>query len=1201
MMRKSSFSFVLVAIVLAIISAPIVFAGEPPSSALRTYRVVAPINENQVVMLGGHLVPWATTANDLGVAAGNMKVELRMTLKRSDAQEAALQALLAEQQKPKSDNYRKWLTPEEYGAKFGISDSDLAKVTAWLTSHGFVVDSVAKGNNMIRFSGTHAQVQQALHTTLHQYKVGSEVHYANVSNPVIPAALAPVISGFHGLNDMKPKPLHTTVPKLATRKKGETSWHVKPLEGGSNGVTPQFEWQYDNSSWHLVSPGDFATIYNVQPVYDTYDGTGQTIAIVGESDILPRDVDAFRAAFGLPATKLNVIYDGPNPGLDFFSENEADLDVQWAGAIAKNATIDLVVSQDVSNAIFYAIDNNIAPVLSVSWGECELYLGSSGNTFISELYKQAASQGITVIAATGDSASAGCDIGLPFSKNGLSVSGFASTPYNVAVGGTDFPVNWMGNASTYWDNSNSVSDQHSALSYIPEAPWNSTCASSEVLALTMTLPEFAADTTNELLCNDSNAQYALLNTVGGSGGASNCTDTATNNPADCKSGYPQPSWQTGMTADSRRQIPDVSFFAGSGLWYSAYIFCESDRTPDGATCFGDNQQYNLGGGTSFSAPAFAGIVALLNQKTNSRLGNINYNLYDLAAQQFNDPNRKDACKVGDTTGSDAPGCVFHDLTQGNIRVPCWKGSVDNPPDGVCSPADDANLFGILSGYDAGAGFDMASGLGSINAFNLLNSWPADNRATTQTTLTLTASTLNYGTKIGGTVTVSGTSGTPSGLVTLMYKDASGNIHSGQDATELVNGTANLPLTVVPPAGNYTAYARYAGDDSAYLPSVSAQQAVTISRAVTTVELSASRTSVAERQSARLEATIKSLSLGDNITGTVTFKNVTTGAVIDTVAISPYTDAGTGYAYGQATTYADVMSLVRGDNQITATFSGDTNYLVASGSAPTIQYTGGFSISASSTSLTLSPGATSGNTVTVTLTPSPGLTLSPSSITLSCPGTLPAGVTCQFSAPTATPNGSVYSTLTFALGSPLAQNSPSSLFPHHTELATLLTMTIVGGVFVVIPRKRPAMIAIGLVLVFVMALSFGCGGGTHKATPPVTTTLTLSSSSMTPALNSPVTLTANVSNSSATGTVSFFDGGKLLGSTAVNNGIAVIATSSLPVGARSITATYSGDSKYPAATSSALAVDVTFSTTVTAQAVHAVSGNFGQVALNLTVK
>src|SRR5271166_143183 len=256
MMRKSYFSLLLVALVLAMamIAVPILSASESANGALRSSRVLTPVNENQLVTLGGHVAPWATSANDLGAAPDSMKVKLFLVLKRSDAQESALQTLLIEQQNPKSASYRKWLTPEEYGTRFGISDADLARVNTWLTSHGFVIDRVAKGNNLIRFSGTHGQLRQALHTTLHQYRVGNELHYANATNPMIPAALAPVIVGFHGLNDMKPKPMHTT-PKLATRKKGDKDWRVldaTPVASGSSiGIKPEYEWQDNNVPWHL--------------------------------------------------------------------------------------------------------------------------------------------------------------------------------------------------------------------------------------------------------------------------------------------------------------------------------------------------------------------------------------------------------------------------------------------------------------------------------------------------------------------------------------------------------------------------------------------------------------------------------------------------------------------------------------------------------------------------------------------------------------------------------------------------------------------------------------------------------------------------------------------------------------------------------------------------------------------------------------
>jgi subtilase family serine protease len=1199
-MRKSSSWFVFIAIVIAMIATPVLRAQE----SLRTSRVVAQINENQLVTLGGHVVPWATRANDQGVAPDDLKLDLHMMLKRSDAQEAELQKLLADQQNRKSANFRKWLTPEEYGKKFGVSDADLAKVTAWLTAHGFTVEKVSKGNNVILFAGTSAQVKEALHTTLHQYKVRDEFHYANASNPMVPAALAPVISGFYGLNDMKPKPMHTKA-KVAQVKRSANGWNVakvKSVENGSSGnAKSDFEWTDPlfGSSWHLLAPADFATIYNVTPLYKTLDGSDQTIAIVSGSDINPQDVDRFRANFNLPPKKLNIYYAGTNPGLVPGVEGEADLDVEWSGAIAPNATVDLVVSPDVTSSIFYIVDNNLAPVMSISYGECELGLQIAGNAYFSELYKQAASQGITVLAAAGDSGSDSCDQGNSISSYGLSVSGWASTPYNVAVGGTDFPVNVLGQASDYWSSTNDQNDFHSALKYVPEAPWNDTCASPEVLAAAQTYPDWVADTTNELLCNDPNA-YQFVSVVGGSGGASNCTNTDTLDPTQCTAGYSQPAWQIGVPGvptDSRRHLPDVSFFSGDGIWSSAYMFCESDATAEGVCDITnpDDVRYNLAGGTSFASPAFAGIVALLNQKTNSWLGNINYTLYKLAATQFSDPTLKDACKADSTTGNDS--CIFHDITQGGNSVPCLVGTPDNPPDGKCSVTNSSDQLGVLSGYSAGGGYDDASGLGSLNAYNLVNNWPGS-LAATQTTLTLTSTNANYGMSFGGTVKVTAASGTPTGTVTLMYKDSNGKTYAGWAPNDLNNGVASVS-SVQMPIGTYKVYARYGGD-AVYGASASSDQSVTVSPAVTTLVLNANRTSVAETDRTQLMATIKAPSFGSSPTGSVVFTNTTTGAVIDTVQVTAYTDASTGYSYAQAMTSAGTGTLTHGSNQITATYSGDSNYLAATGSAPAIQYTGGFSIAASSSTLTLGPGANTGNTVVFTLTPSAG-TLSPSSIKFTCPGTMPAGVTCQFSAPTAGSNGTVSSTLTLVLNSPLAQNSPAPVLPMGHGL-TYFAMMIVGGVFVTVPRKRSAVIAMMLVLVLLTMFSFGCGGSSSKSTPVAPTmTTTLTVSNPTPALNSAVTLKATLSNSAATGNVSFFDGTNLLGSAAVSGGSASITTSSLPIGTRKLTAAYGGDSTYPAATSTPVSVDVTFTSTIMAQAINTTTGDMAQQSVTITVK
>jgi hypothetical protein len=547
--------------------------------------------------------------------------------------------------------------------------------------------------------------------------------------------------------------------------------------------------------------------------------------------------------------------------------------------------------------------------------------------------------------------------------------------------------------------------------------------------------------------------------------------------------------------------------------------------------------------------------------------------------------------------------VFHDLTQGGNRIACWAGSIDNPPSGVCTPSDSSHRYGILSGYDAGAGYDSASGLGSINVANLLNTWPT-NLAATQTSLTLTASSsVNYGVPLtgSGTVTVTSVSGTPTGSVALMYKDGAGNAHSGDAPTDLVNGTGSLTLNLIAPVGDLKVYARYGGDNN-YAASVSSEQTVTVSPAVTTLQLTASTTTVGPRQSTMLTAAITTGSVGDFPTGNVTFKNTTRGAVIATVPVAGYKDFATGYMFAQASATTGAGALVHGDNQITATFSGDTNYLGAAASAPTIQYTGGFQLASSSGSLTLSPGATSGNTLVFTVKPlSPGVTLSASSLNFSCTS-LPSGVTCEFSAPVANPDGSVYSSLTLFLSTPLLQSSVAPARNLRNGVAAFLGMMMFGSVLLATPRKRRAALGVCMVLVLLLvAFSFGCGGSSHKTTAPATTGVTLTASSMTPALNSPVTLKATLSNSAATGSVAFFDGTKSLGSAAVSNGAASITTSSLPIGTRSITAAYSGDSKYPAATSATLAVDVTFTSTITAQAVDSVTGDNAQQSVTLIVK
>jgi subtilase family serine protease len=525
-------------------------------------------------------------------------------------------------------------------------------VTGWLGQQGFTVEKVYSGKTVIEFSGTAAQVRAAFGTEIRNYQVGGKTYTANASDPQIPAALAPVVAGIVSLNSF-PRQSHVRVAGIARKVAGKPG--LEPLF--------TFPWSSGSGTFYGLGPGDFATIYNSNPlIHPTgsttpIDGTGQTIAIVGETNINVADVQAFRQMFGLPAnfTSTNIILNGEDPGITSTDEEgEADLDVEWSGAVAPGATVDLVVSASTPAAAgidlsaLYIIEHNLAGVMSESYGNCEATLGSAGNVFYSALWEQAAAQGITAMVSAGDGGSAGCDdfATATGATLGLAVSGLASTPYNVAVGGTDFDEaeKW----STYWSATNNSTTGASALSYIPEIPWNQNCAQ---LGLTG--------------CGAS-APNGSLNIVAGSGGPS--------------STYGKPKWQlgvAGMPNDSHRDLPDVSLFASPGFDGSGYVYCQSDQTISGAQeCDISNAtsgvlDFGIVGGTSASSPAFAGVMALVDhyqattQNPAPRQGNANYVLYQLV---------KKAGASCTSSATEATGCVFNDVTHGNSYVATKYGS-----------------------------------------------------------------------------------------------------------------------------------------------------------------------------------------------------------------------------------------------------------------------------------------------------------------------------------------------------------------------------------------------------------------------------------------------------------------------------------------------------------------------------------------------
>jgi hypothetical protein len=593
-------------------------------------RILRAIDNSEITQLRGNIHPLARAEFDRGRVADSMSLP-RVTIffTPTSEQQADLKLLLTEQQDHSSPNYHHWLTPEEFGNRFGLSPNDLNKIVAWLESRGFTVQAIPASRNFVSFSGTAARASAAFHAEIHRYVVNGVQHYANSGAPWLPAALADVVAGIRGLTDFRLRPM--SIRRLMPR------------------AAPQYT---SGSSTHFLAPDDFATIYDVKPLYSKgIDGTGQKIAIVGQSDIQLADIEEFRSMMSLPSNDpQTILLPGvSDPGAINDDLQEADLDLEWAGAVARNAALLYVNSNNVIDSLQYAVTNDLAPVVSFSYGICEPEVSQSEMEFLASLGQQANSQGQTIVASSGDSGAANCDA--PFLPNsvatqGLAVSVPANLPYVTAVGGTEFNES----SGTYWSSANNA-ENGSALSYIPEIAWN-----------------------------DTSSSYGLGATGGGA-----------------STYFSKPMWQaaSGVPNDSARDIPDVALSASGE--HDGYIMCSEQYNSQTQTfipvCPGS---FFISGGTSASAPAFAGIVALLNQAMNSSQGNVNYLLYQAANLPVN---------------------PFHDAPSGSNAVPCQTN-----PDSPDCPVSGGSAGFI--GYPAAAGYDLATGLGSVDADILVTNWPA---------------------------------------------------------------------------------------------------------------------------------------------------------------------------------------------------------------------------------------------------------------------------------------------------------------------------------------------------------------------------------------------------------------------------------------------------------------------------------------------
>jgi large repetitive protein len=1040
-------------------------------------------SEQAWVMLEHTRHPLANDASAIGhVEETRPMRRMLLVLSASPEQEAHLKKLLDDQQNRSSANYHRWLSAAEFGARFGAADTDLQNVVGWLQTSGFSVDRVAGSKRWVEFSGTSSQVENAFHTVMQYYRVNGKTYIANSTDVSVPAELAGVIRGPLSLNNFGRKaPVHVF-----------TGFAGRDAQGNKTTLTPNLTASGSTNTYYMA-PGDFAAIYNTNALLSAgIDGSGVSIAVTAQSDIELTDVQQFRQIFGLKGNDPNFLVSGPDPGVaDESDSDEALLDVEWAGAVAPGATINLVVAgstdttSGVDLAATYAIDNEVAPIVTYTYGNCEKNLGSSGNAFYNALWEQAAAEGITVVVASGDNGAAGCDDANSgtVAVNGLAVNGAASTPYNVAVGGTEF--NEGAQASTYWSATNS-SNYASAIGYIPEATWNESCD-----------PAQPASSTN---CVLGNGNISLLASAGGASTV-----------------YSKPSWQTGpgVPADGARDLPDVALAAATG--HDEAVYCTSLA---GTPCQINAQQEVVGltlvGGTSVSTPSMAGMLALIEQKNGMLQGQIDYLLYRLAQATGN------SCNSSTETNPTAQtSCVFYDITEGNNQVPCAGGSPN------CSSTQ-SGTDGVTTGQLAGPGYDLATGLGSLNVANLAAAWNSATLSPSQTTLQASSTSFVHGTAITLAGNVSPTSGTgsPSGSVSLKtssYGDAPQTLPLAAGAFS--GSVASLP------GGNYNVYAYYAGD-ATFASSQSSNVALTVTPEGSTTMLtvnglqSGSATYGAPLQ---LKVLVAGASGQGTATGTVSIQDGST-------AIQTANLAADGTAYlltGGGASYA----FAPGPHSLTASYSGDNSFTASTSAAAT------FTIGKGTPFVVVGT-----NTASLPL----GQTLGVHAV-VAGQGTAAATGTVQF-----TVDGAAY-------GSAIPLQT-GGFFGSQAQAATLITglsqgSHVIGAAYNGTSDPNYASVASGdPVNELTQTVTVGSDPGT-------TTTTTLIMKTAPVNLGDTGVFSVSVSPTAASGTVTLWDAvGPRSAATTIAGGTATMQFRWTQAGTTSMYAVYSGDSTHAGSTS-----------------------------------
>jgi hypothetical protein len=812
--------------------------------------ITDPIDESKLVPLSGNTRPEATAENDRGPVSDSFRMDgLMLQLKRSPVLESEFKQYIEQLTDKSSPNFRKWLTPQQIASRYGLAQQDLSTIQTWLKSHGLSVDHTYENSMVIAFSGNAGQIREAFHTEIHNLEVKGQAHFANMSDPQIPEALFPAVAGVAALHDFKPHTMAKRAPKYTF---------------GGCGPDPTFPTSPANCN--PLVPADYQVIYNLNPLFrQGILGAGQTVVVVDDSDSYSNDVATYRSTFLSQYSGTNITtHPGgcSDPG-DNSDDSESNIDAEVAAAIAPNATIDLATCSSVLTAVQNLVNGTngttIPSIMSISYGECETSNGAASNLSFYTAYQTGVATGMSIFVSAGDESATSCSSNLDYSRYGIGVSGYASTPYNVAVGGTDFEDSYLNTGAQYWNQSSTsltltgvtvsgtnatyafsgytgsapaigqillatgfvttanngyfeitavapgaltvtevtqatetdpgsglistgnLPSSGSALSYLPEMPWNDSCANFEIYNQS----GFSTGFGSLGFCNNTvattNDEY--LDTGSGSGGPSGCaTGTVATSRVVSGScaGYPKPSWQQGIfgnPADGVRDIPDISNFAANGIWGHYVIICYSHVADEGAPCTPGNLVDWAGyGGTSISSPVSAAIQALVNEKWNTKTGNPNPTYYAIANTEFGVGGNSNCYSINQPSGRRglATNCAFYDITQGDIEVNCIASS------------DPAGCY--LDGSTNGS-----TTLGPIGTVTILK--PGANYTSAPTcTIAAPAGISPYLDPLGNTLWAGGTQATCTATIGSVAQVGTVTLSSGTVATAWANSTVTVGAT-----------------------------------------------------------------------------------------------------------------------------------------------------------------------------------------------------------------------------------------------------------------------------------------------------------------------------------------------------------------------------------------------------------------------